>query len=385
MMQHVGANGEIMDGGRRPFQEVLRDHRRIVGNDFLVSMLEAIPDGALLLDAGGQLLAINRRLSSLLQGRPVDELIGLRPGEALGCSFASDGDDGCGSSRWCAHCGALQAIVQAREGERQVLREVTLFIDRQTILEVEVAASPVRIDDQTATLCVFRDLSAEKRRQMLERVFFHDIMNTLGGLKGVAELLRHNDIIPPEDVPRYREWLLELTEQLVDEIDQQRKLLAAERGEFRPEMTPFAVAHLLEQVRQTYANHTVAEGRLLRVTPFPDLVCVSDLTILRRILGNLVKNALEAVAVGEEVVLSVVGTDDSVTFVVQNPGCIPDEIQRQLFSRSVSTKAANGRGVGTYSAKLFTERYLGGTIAFASSAAAGTSFLVTVPRNLPCS
>jgi signal transduction histidine kinase len=106
---------------------------------------------------------------------------------------------------------------------------------------------------------------------------------------------------------------------------------------------------------------------------------VSDPTILRRILGNLVKNALEAVRVGEEVVISVTGDAEQITFHVVNPGVIPDHIQRQLFTRSVSSKAALGRGIGTYSAKLFTERYLAGSIGFVSSGEQGTRFWITIP------
>jgi signal transduction histidine kinase len=199
----------------------------------------------------------------------------------------------------------------------------------------------------------------------------------------VAEVLRREDLLPPVDRLRYQAWLLDLTEQLIEEIDQQRKLLAAERGEFVCEVAAFGVAHLLEQVRHTYVNHGVAEGRSLRVEPVGDLIAVSDPTIVRRILGNLVKNALEAVDIGQEVVVSVTHSATEITFQIANPGVIPDDIQRQLFTRTFSSKAAIGRGIGTYSAKLFTERYLDGRIGFTSSAPAGTCFWITLPQTCP--
>jgi signal transduction histidine kinase len=347
----------------------------------LPALLEAIPDYALLLDEAGQVVALNQRLLELLGGQDPERFIGHRSGEAFGCSFSQSGDDGCGTSRLCPHCGARQAILASRAAGHQVSREVTLFLDRHRVLEAQVFASPLSIDGMAATLCVIRDLSGEKRQQMLERVFFHDIMNTLGGLRGVAELVRRDDVLPAEDQHRYRDWLLELVEQMVEEIDQQRKLLAAERGEFRPDLYPFSVAHLLEQVRHAYANHAVAEGRHLTIAPLEDWIVVSDPTILRRILGNLVKNALEAVPVGAEVIISANGDAEQTTFQVANPGVIPDAIQRQLFTRSVSSKAAMGRGIGTYSVKLFTERYLGGQIGFTSSGDQGTRFWITVPSS----
>ncbi|MGA2077009.1 MAG: hypothetical protein ABSH52_26260 [Terriglobia bacterium] len=53
----------------------------------------------------------------------------------------------------------------------------------------------------------------------------------------------------------------------------------------------------------------------------------------------------------------------------------------QAFRRSFSTKSPVGRGIGTYSTKLITERYLGDSLSFTSSEEAGTTFAVTLPRS----
>jgi signal transduction histidine kinase len=44
-----------------------------------------------------------------------------------------------------------------------------------------------------------------------------------------------------------------------------------------------------------------------------------------------------------------------------------------VFQRSFSTKGT-GRGLGTYSIKLLTERYLGGRVWFESAEGHGTTF-----------
>lgn len=53
----------------------------------------------------------------------------------------------------------------------------------------------------------------------------------------------------------------------------------------------------------------------------------------------------------------------------------------RIFQRSFSTKGAKGRGLGTYSMKLFGETYLGGQVSFRSSAGAAQS--LTNPRPGP--
>jgi signal transduction histidine kinase len=66
---------------------------------------------------------------------------------------------------------------------------------------------------------------------------------------------------------------------------------------------------------------------------------------------------------------------------VHNPGTIPREAQLQIFQRSFSTKGG-GRGLGTYSMKLLTERFLGGAIRFESSPLQGTRFIARYPAAL---
>jgi hypothetical protein len=62
-----------------------------------------------------------------------------------------------------------------------------------------------------------------------------------------------------------------------------------------------------------------------------------------------------------------------------------EDVKRQLFQRSFSTKQGNGRGIGTYSVKLLTERYLRGTVDFVSPAPeGGTVFSVRLrPPSAP--
>jgi hypothetical protein len=107
----------------------------------------------------------------------------------------------------------------------------------------------------------------------------------------------------------------------------------------------------------------------------------SDKRLLSRVLGNLIKNALEASMPGQTVTVSVNG-GGTPAFCVHNESAIPEEVQTQIFHRSFSTKEGVGRGVGTYSAKLLTESYLAGTVEFRSTATEGTTFTVRLPPRL---
>jgi len=86
----------------------------------------------------------------------------------------------------------------------------------------------------------------------------------------------------------------------------------------------------------------------------------TDRRLLLRVLGNMLKNGLEATAKGNTVAMDCRDPEKEVVFAVQNPEVMPQEVQLQVFQRSFSTKGQPGRGIGTYSIKLLAEQYLGG-------------------------
>jgi hypothetical protein len=245
---------------------------------------------------------------------------------------------------------------------------------------MEVNATAAIIDGIQLTVCVLRDVSEENRRRSLERIFYHDVLNMAGGIQGLAELLRKQGSAEPGQDEQYKQWMVDLSRRLTEEILHQRRFVAAERGEFEPDLGIVALDDLLREVQALYGSHSVAEGRNLLLGELCSSHILSDLSILRRILGNLVKNALEATPRGGTVTLSSHEAEATVAIAVHNPGVIPPDVQLQIFRRSFSTKGESGRGLGSYSVKLFGERYLKGKVGFTSNEESGTTFTITLPR-----
>jgi signal transduction histidine kinase len=129
-------------------------------------------------------------------------------------------------------------------------------------------------------------------------------------------------------------------------------------------------------------NHEVAKDRSILIDPQAiEHKLFSDFSLLTRVLGNMCKNALEAIGPEETVTLSCSGSDGKIRFSVHNPGKIPEKAQLQIFQRSFSTKGS-GRGLGTYSIKLLSEQYLQGKVGFTSSPAEGTVFFAEYPESI---
>ena len=109
-----------------------------------------------------------------------------------------------------------------------------------------------------------------------------------------------------------------------------------------------------------------------------EITFLSDVKLMGRVLCNMIKNALEASEKGGEVKIGCRVIADKIRFFVHNSKAIDPDVQLSIFQRSFSTRGA-GRGWGTYSMKLLTEKILGGNVSFVSDPANGTTFYADYP------
>jgi signal transduction histidine kinase len=327
----------------------------------LKEVLSSLSEILLVLNQQRQIVFANQPLLELLGITELDFLLGMRPGEALLCQHADAMDGGCGTSEFCRECGAARAILTCLRGQENV-QECRILRTDGDALDLRVQARPLRFGHRSFVLFSLNDIGHEKRRLALESIFLHD---------GSAE-----------DVSAFKDTVLPLALTLVEEIRAQQFLLAAESGELAVKLAPVDAVEILWSVGSTYRSHPVCAERGIDFagdSSAATLVC--DPALLRRVLGNMIKNALEATPSGGAVTISCYSVDNarSVEFSVHNPTAMSRATQIQVFNRSFSTKG-NNRGLGTYSMKLLTERYLHGSVRFTTGETEGTTFFARYPR-----
>ncbi len=363
--------------------ELIRQSNSLSGFRLMFEMLDAIPNGLVILNQNRQIVYSNQMFQETAVPNDAESLIGLRPGEALNCIHWRQMPGGCGTIEVCQTCGVIKVIIKAQRGQKNVQEcriTRTAVDDTVESLDLRIWATPFRFASEEFTVFAAIDIGDEKRRQVLERLFFHDIGNTAGDIQGLAELVEMTDSMAELNQFDFRNLLSRASHQLVDEIAAQRQLIAAERGELSPQWEPMDAINVLEEVMQLYKNHPIAEDCLIRIDPkSKPATLITDRALLKRVIGNLVKNGLEASQTGEVVTVGCDPYSDQVRFWVHNPAFMPRHIQLQIFQRSFSTKGRD-RGLGTYSIKLLTEQYLQGVASFRSDQEKGTIFVVMYPK-----
>jgi nitrogen-specific signal transduction histidine kinase len=365
--------------GRVPPEEICRQAQVIQTVPLLKQALDAMPCLVLVLNRQRQIVAANEALLALLKAT-LGQVLERRPGETLGCLHAQKGPDGCGTSLHCMTCGAVGAVLDCQVFQQSVVRECRVLVHTPfgaTPLDLRVTATPFQVGADCFVIVALEDISHAKRLAVLQRTFFHDVLNTAGCIQGYTQYLLDEALQDRETCG----LLEELTRQLIESIRAQRDLIQAETGDLKLNRSEVHVRAVLDQLRLQYRNHPVAIDRTIQLGAVWDGTLRTDRQLLLRVLGNMLKNALEATAAGNAVTLGCTASAAGVQFSVHNLEVMPRETQLQIFQRSFSTKGQAGRGIGTYSMKLLGERYLGGRVGFTSQTPQGTTFSITLPHD----
>jgi len=353
----------------------LREARRIEKGPFT---LDAVSVPTAVLNEQRQVIYANRAFQEFAGAGSVEELCGDRPGEILGCIHAHAG---CGHAESCRFCGAAQAILETQRTRQAAVRECHMTVSsagRGPAYDFLVRTTPFEIASRPFVLVSFSDISHQKRRVALERIFFHDILNTTSSFKVYLDLLKRGT--SDQDSLGLISRLRAISETLEEEILGQKVIMSAENGTLQLQRNLIDSRDLAAQLIGQLEGLEIARGRKAAIAPFSEsFAFISDDSLAKRILGNMFKNALEASPEGAEVTIGFSKLPDGrARFQVHNPTFIEPSIQKQIFHRYFSTKGAD-RGLGTWGMRLLAEDYLGGKVSFESTKDRGTTFFLTLP------
>jgi signal transduction histidine kinase len=342
-------------------------------NKVLVNLMDALSQLLVILNKERQIVYANNQFLKWLNLSENSSILGKRPGEAINCIYASLETGGCGTSEFCRTCGAINSILEAQVGI-QSTKECRILTTETDALDLRVTSTLYEAEGEKFTIFAINDISHEKRRQILERVFFHDVLNSAGGISGLLGMLQ--EIEDQKEMVEIAQIIKRAADNMIDEIQLQRQLSAAERGDLGLDSVEINSLNVLNEIKELYSKHDLGRNKNILIHESSEEVhFISDKILLRRILGNMIKNALEATLPGKDISLYCSKNETGIKFSVHNESNIPGEIQHQVFQRSFSTKGL-GRGLGTYSMKLLGEKYLKGKVWFESSKENGTTFYI---------
>jgi signal transduction histidine kinase len=272
----------------------------------------------------------------------------------------------------------------------QTLTKV-IFLDASLAMDAYIAGGYVQraLAEQLAQMAEAAQRALEEKAALerlktdLTNMIVHDLKGPIGGILTVTQLaLRKRGASEEAHLKRFEQIqrsardLLRMIENLL-EIDQM------ESGRLELRIEAVAIEDLLNECAAEYRAAAEMAGQTLAVELNGDLpVIATDRWLVRRVLNNLVVNAIRHSGGAGRITLGARASGDHVELYVSDTGRgIPHEEQATLFDKNRRSLRGDHRedtGLGLVFCKMATEA-LGGGIRVSSEPGAGATFIVSLP------
>ena len=384
MLSSLAQNINFTPASRSSTEEIIYDHDLIALQKLFSEIFGALTGINAVIDKNHQIIYANKDFLDFLGLKTLDPILGMRPGEAISCIHSKEETAVCGTLNACAYCGAVNSIMESQRTGLKSIKETHITTSEDGKLkswDLNITSTPLTLLEKQFFIVTFQDISDEKRRSTLERIFFHDLLNSAGGLNGLLSILKAST-----DPEKEHELILlseKASQDIIEEITIQRQIRAAENGDLEVKIELINSIELLDSAVSKIEFHEVGQNkRIVIADNSANIDFETDRILVQRVIINLLKNALEATHKNGSVTVGVESNGDKIWFRVIDDEVIPRDVQMQLFQRSFSTKDQN-RGIGTYSIRLLTENYLKGKVSFISNEEEGTIFSVELNKTWP--
>ncbi len=258
-------------------------------------------------------------------------------------------------------------------------------------IHVSLSYYKAKVSKMRSILCVVvKDLTKQKEKERffenIESIRNHEIRSPLSGVIGLSNILLDDAEygIKGEAAKLLKmvrdSGLLTLkiaeTSLLLAKLERNNCELAKEDIDLQSFIAQ--VTSIALQIERTYSAHIEILPVFGIITEKP-IVFQGEKTLLLSLLSNLVNNAAVSSPEGNRNVILTIHVNEKLSFIIRNPGNIPEEVRPHLFQKYATVGKKNGNGLGLFIAKLITEAH-GGEISY-STGDGETFFIIQMPLN----
>lgn len=275
-------------------------------------------------------------------------------------------------------------------------REASMELDikdayRQTV-PLEFKIRQIQFGGRDCVEWVGRDISMrreiEQMREDLVNMLVHDLRGPLSNMTNTVDLISmlmsHNDASP--QIKHLLEIAKRSSQALKDLVDSILDVSRLEHGELPLQRAMTRLDQLLQTVQEQVSPQAQAKKMTLTIAPLPEAPeAWLDINLIRRVLVNLVGNAIKYTQVEGWVTLETSLADKKLHFAISDNGAgISEGDQARIFDKfsrvNHSASVPSGVGLGLAFCKLAVEAH-GGTISIESKGipGQGSTFHVSLP------
>ena len=214
----------------------------------------------------------------------------------------------------------------------------------------------------------------------------HELRTPVSVVRTAADVALSRD---HRDEVDYRETLTIVSDQarrLSRLVADMLVLARADAGGYRLRPVDLYLDELIADCRRAVDVLAAERGVIVDSADMPELPFRGDEDLLRQLVLNLLQNAVQHTPSGASVTITCCQDRDALRIRVTDAGCgIPPADQTRIFDRFVqldASRRATGTGLGLPIARWIAEAHHG-TLVLESSGAAGSTFCVSLPTQMP--
>ena len=251
----------------------------------------------------------------------------------------------------------LFRLIQAKER-----RQLHLQTDKEEV-DLSIACVRTELDRKAVRILIMNDIHNELDEKELDswikltRVLTHEIMNSMAPISSISDTFMQREDVKDSEIYDGIRAIHETSTGLISFVDSYRKFSALQQ----PQPEPFFIQEIMKQVSSL---NLVPEHINLNIQVEPnDLMLYADSNLIRQLLINLLKNAVQAIGnhQGRILVHAYADKNEHVFINISNNGpAISSELARQIFVPFFTTKQ-DGSGIGLSLARQIM-KLSGGTI-----------------------
>lgn len=372
------------------------------------NVLDNISDGYLIISDGGVIMDYNT---------PFYEMIGREYGFRINGSFTELQKSEAGNQAVIHNL--AETMRESMGGESPLTYEQNIVKNSKNY-SYSVEITPIRLEQQlVAFVAMFKDVT--KLKENMERLRKNEnmlmereqlaslgqliggiahnlktpIMSISGSASALENLVREYDesIGDPEvteaDHHEIAGEMLEWIDKIRPACSYMSDIITVVKGQAVQMNTSavreFSVLELIKRV-ELLTRHEFIKNRCRLVTrnSLPETASLhGDINNLVQVVNNLLINAIDAYqGKGGEVTFSISRDEANVDIAIADQGCgIPPEIAAKLLKEMITSKGAQGTGIGVYVSNAVIRGKFGGRIWFEENPGGGTIFHIVIPLN----
>ena len=358
-----------------------RNAREMRERSELATVVDAVSEGIVQVDAAGRIVRVNRAGRALLR----------LPGDAVGRTVAS----------MVRNAALRRILARSGSGSGRGAEAGEVVLDDRSLL---VTSSPLQDGGAVVT---FVDLTALRRLEEIRRDFVanasHELKTPLTSIRGYTETLLAGDL-PEPDRRQFLDTIARNAERLQRIVDDLLDLSRLESGRWQPELEEVVVADVAASSWQAFGERARRRGVVCEIVSDGDVPALADRRALDQVFTNLYDNALRHTPADGRIRVAVHLRQDQapsggsgprrhdslrgswVVVEVEDTGSgIPRDALPRIFERFYRVDPARSRSEGGTGLGLSIVRHMvesmGGVVTAESELGKGTTIQIWLPRS----